>query len=371
MEAIALIPGTKKIRLVDRPEPVITADDEIKIRIIRVGICGTDREEISGGRAMAPEGYKDLVIGHEMFGQVIATGKNTTRVKSGDFAVLTVRRGCGKCLPCHMNRSDMCETGEYKERGIWGLDGYQAEFVVDHELYAVKVPEEIEPTGVLIEPLSISEKAIHEALGLQFARVPGAMATPLWLNGRRCLVAGLGPVGLLAAMALVLRGAEVYGLDIVDANSVRPRWLTAIGGRYIDGRQVPAARLGSEVGSFDLILEAAGAPDLDFNLLEALNRSGIYMVTGIPGRESPIKIPGAALIKQLVLSNQLMAGSVNASLDHFQMAVNDLLTANLSWPGHVEKLITHRYPFKVFLTAFAGHPVNEIKTTTEWWGGME
>lgn len=368
METIALVPGTKKMRIVDRPEPVIGADDEVKIRIIRVGICATDREEISGGRSMAPEGHRDLVIGHEMFGQVIATGKAATRVKSGDFAVLTVRRGCGKCLPCSMNRSDMCETGEYKERGIWGLDGYQAEFVVDRESYAVRAPEEIEATGVLIEPLSISEKAIDDALRIQFARIPGAMAAPLWLNGRRCLVAGLGPVGLLAAMALVLRGAEVYGLDIVDPDSIRPRWLMAIGGKYIDGRQVPATRLRGEISGFALILEAVGAPELDFNLIEALDTNGIYMAMGIPGRENPIKVPGAALIKQLALNNQLMAGSVNASRDHFQMAVNDLLAANLSWPGHVEKLITHRYPYKVFLTPFAGHPVNEIKTTIEWHG---
>jgi threonine dehydrogenase-like Zn-dependent dehydrogenase len=50
----------------------------------------------------------------------------------------------------------------------------------------------------------------------------------------------LGPIGLLAALALRLRGAEVYGLDIVDANSARPQWLEAIGGQYVDGCQVPA-----------------------------------------------------------------------------------------------------------------------------------
>ena len=83
--------------------------------------------------------------------------------------------------------------------------------------------------------MSVAEKAIAEVIQLQTTRLPDAPATPDWLFGRRCLVAGLGPIGLLAALALRLRGAEVFRLDIVDADSVRPRWLTDIGGHYVDG----------------------------------------------------------------------------------------------------------------------------------------
>src|SRR5918911_3060496 len=187
MQALALTPGTTTLRMVDRPEPQIGAPDEVKLRIVRVGICGTDREEASGGRALAPQGKQDLVIGHEMFGQVVEVGQAVTRVKAGDYAVFTVRRGCGKCLPCAMNRPDMCRTGDYRERGIWRLDGYQTEFVVDKEQYVVRVPPELEPIGVLCEPLSVAEKAIDEALRLQFSRLPEAAATPDWLFGRRCL----------------------------------------------------------------------------------------------------------------------------------------------------------------------------------------
>lgn len=59
MKAIAIIPGTAGSHIVERPEPSISAPDEIKIKIIRVGICGTDRKEVSGGRADAPEGQKN------------------------------------------------------------------------------------------------------------------------------------------------------------------------------------------------------------------------------------------------------------------------------------------------------------------------
>jgi threonine dehydrogenase-like Zn-dependent dehydrogenase len=86
MKAIALIPGTKTLRLVDRPELDLTNPDDVKVRVLQVGICGTDREETSGGRAEAPPGSSELVIGHEMLGQVVAAGSAVRRVKPGEFA---------------------------------------------------------------------------------------------------------------------------------------------------------------------------------------------------------------------------------------------------------------------------------------------
>jgi threonine dehydrogenase-like Zn-dependent dehydrogenase len=366
MKAIAIIPGTTTVRLVDRPEPHIDAPDEIKLKVLRVGICGTDREEVSGGRAQGPDGGTDLVIGHEMLGEVVAVGTEVQRVKPGDLAVLTVRRGCGRCIACGMNRSDMCSTGGFAERGIWGRDGYEAEFVVDKEQYVVRLPPALRSTGVLTEPTSVIEKALDEAVRLQTERLPDAASTPYWLHGKRCLVAGLGPIGLLGAMVLRLRGTEVYGLDIVDEDTARPRWLETIGGHYIDARKVPPDRVDDTVGAMDLILEAAGVAALDFNLLDALATNGVYVLTGIPGGDRPLQVPGATIMRQLVLKNQAIVGSVNAGRDYFQMAVDDLATAALRWQGHVDRLITHRYPAADFARAFGEQSQDEIKAVIEW-----
>jgi glucose 1-dehydrogenase len=366
MRAIALKPGARTVRLVGRPEPQISRPDEIKLRVVRVGICSTDREEAAGGRARAPGGQEDLVIGHELFGQVADVGKDVSRVRAGDYAAFTVRRGCGKCMPCAMNRADMCRTGAYCERGIWGLDGYQAEYVVDSEQYVVRVPPQLEAVGVLTEPLSVAEKAIDEAVRLQFARLPDALATPNWLFGRRCLVAGLGPIGLLAALALVLRGAEVYGLDIVAPDSTRPQWLEQIGGHYLDGRKIPPMHIDAVVGPVDLIVEAAGVPALAFNLLDALALDGAYVLTGIPGGDQTIQISGAELVRHLVLNNQVMVGSVNAARDHFQMAVDDLTHAHARWGEHITRLISHRHPAGDFAQALQHHGADEIKVVLEW-----
>ena len=362
MKAIAIIPGTPGSRIVDRPEPSVTAPDEIKVKIIRVGICGTDRKEVAGGRADAPEGQKELVIGHEMFGKVVGVGASVTRVKGGDFAVFTVRRGCGECMSCLVGRSDMCQTGKYKERGLHWLDGYQTEFVVDKEQYVVRVPAELEAIGVLMEPLSIVEKGIDEAIRLQIVRVPEAATTPDWIVGRRCL----GPVGLLASMVLRLRGAEVYGLDVVDSTSARPKWLNVMGGNYVDGRAVPADQVEKKIGPMDLVLDASGIASLEFNLLDALGRNGAYVITGIPGGDHPLQIAGAELVRQLVLDNQVMVGSVNAARGHFQMGVDDLAQAQLRWGAHIAALITNRYPFSQFAQLVEQHPPDAIKEVIEW-----
>ena len=362
MKALAVIPGTRTLRLVDRPEPSIAESDEIKLRVLRVGICGTDREAAAGGRAKAPPHHEDLVLGHEMFGQVADVGRTVTLVTPGDYALFTVRRSCGRCRSCAMNRSDMCQTGLYSERGIWALDGYQTEYVVDREEYLVRVAPEVADVGVLAEPFSIVEKAISEAVHLQLTRLPDSATELDWLSGKRCLVAGLGPVGLLAALSLRLRGGEVWGLDIVDAGTPRPVWLDVIGGNYLDGRQMAI----DQIGTFDLIFEATGVASLEFDLLDALATNGVYAVTGIPSGDRPLTLSGAAFIRRLVLRNQVIVGSVNASRDHFQLAVNDLVRAEARWPQGVKNLITHRHPFEDFESAFQHHGSDEIKVVLEW-----
>lgn len=366
MKAIALVPGTTQVQVVDRPEPGIVAPDDVKLRVLRVGICGTDREEAAGGRAQVPPGANDLVIGHEMLGRVVEAGPGVRSVQTGDYAVFTVRRGCGGCHPCLIDRSDMCQSGEYAERGIRGLDGYQTEFVVDREHYLVKIPRDVAELGVLAEPMSIAQKAIDEALIVQTARLPDTGEPNTWLAGRRVLVVGLGPIGLLAAVALRLRGAHVLGLDIVDTGTIRPSLLAQFGGEYVDGRRVGAEALGEHFGQIDLILEATGVAHVEFDLLEALGRNGLYVLTGIPGGDRPMNIDGAALMRSLVLGNQVVVGSVNASRKHFESGVRDLQRARQEWGGALDGVITHPRPFAEFASALAPPPPDEIKAVLEW-----
>jgi glucose 1-dehydrogenase len=366
MKAIAIIPGTKGAEIVERLEPNAPGPDEIKLRVLRVGICGTDREEVAGGRADAPPGQKELVIGHEMFGQVVEVGLAVKRARPGDFGNFTVRRGCGHCASCKAGRSDMCSSGDYTERGIRKRDGYETELVVDQEQYFVPVPKELVPLGVLAEPTSVAEKAIDEALLIQKARLAASAAGGDWVKGKIALVAGLGPIGLLGAMVLSLRGANVLGLDVVDAGTLRPKLLEQFGGTYVDGRETKPAGIAKSYGQIDFIFEATGVAHVEFDLVGALGIDGVYVLTGIPGGDRPLQIDGAQLMRQLVLRNQVMVGSVNASRNHFEMGIQDLGQAQKKWGKAVEQLITHAVPYSSFADVLEKHPDNEIKAVIEW-----
>ena len=366
MKAIAIVPGTSQVSLIDVDEPQINAPDEVKIKMLQVGICGTDREEAAGGRADAPPGMNRLIIGHEMFGQVVEIGSSVSKVKVGDYGVFMVRRGCGKCPACTNGRSDMCYTGAYTERGIKEADGFQAQYVVDKEQYLVKVPAEMKEVGVLTEPMSVAAKAIDEAAIIQSARLNGFGQNANWYEGKRALIAGIGPIGLMAAFALRLRGAEVYGMDIVDENRQRPQILKQLGGQYIDGRKVKVTDIDEQCGEMDFVFEATGIASLEFQLIDTMGTNGIYVATGIPAGDRPLSVEGASLMQQLVLKNQVMLGSVNASLHHYQMAVDDLGASLKQWPEAIKAVITDKIPYQDFDAALHNHNANEIKVTVQW-----
>lgn len=365
MKAISIIPGSTAVELKDFPEPKIESPTQVKIKILEVGICGTDREQATGGRADAPHGHSHLIIGHEMFGQVVEAGSEVSTVAVGDYGVFSVRRGCGKCTPCQNNRSDMCYTGAYTERGIKGLHGFETEYVVDEEQYLVKVPESMRSIGVLAEPMSVAEKAIDEALSIQTSRLPEAVKGQ-WIPGKKALVAGMGAIGILAAVALRLRGAEVIGLDIVDEHTKRPSILKRIGGSYVDSRKTNVEDLDEKFGQIDFIFEATGVAEVGFNLIDALGINGIYVMTGLPHGDRPVCITGADLMTQLVLKNQIILGSVNAGPKHFELAIKDLEKAKNKWGSLMDEMITTRVSYNKFQQALDFRSVDDIKTVIEW-----
>ena len=360
MKALSLVPGTKNVRIAEVTEPKVESSAEVKVRVLQVGICGTDREEVAGGRADPPKGEKELIIGHEMVGVVVEIGSGVKSLKPKDLVVIMVRRPCQICEPCKKGCSDMCASGLYTERGIKGRHGFDTEFVVDEEIYMIKVPLGLQSIAVLTEPTTVVEKAIDHAGRLQVARLPVQSDAKTWLQGKKVLVAGLGPIGLLASMVLRLRGAHVIGMDIVDPVSARPKILEAMGGQYMQSAKMPRE------STFDLIVEAAGIPTLDFELIDLLGINGVYVLTGVPGDDHPLNVDAGRLMRQLVLKNQIVFGSVNAGKEHFKQAVIDLEAAQKKWPGVVERLITSKTPYQQYNQVLLHRKPDEIKAVLEW-----
>lgn len=334
--------------------------------MLLVGVCGTDREEASGGRADAPSGEKELVIGHEMLAEVVEVGTKVTRVQVGDRVIITVRRGCNACAACLAFRSDYCTTGKYTERGIKGAHGFQSTFIVDEEIYAVKAPHSLGDIAVLAEPMSVVQKAIEESILIQARRLSWLKDPLNWIQGKTACVAGLGPIGMLASLVLLLKGAHVVGLDRAPTDGARARLFKAMGGTYIQDTSFDPAAFKKDYPDVQLIVDAAGVAKFDFTLISLLGVNGIFVLTGVPGEQSAVSVDGSQLFKQLVLCNQIILGSVNESIEHFAQGLKDLEIASQKWPGIVEQFITHRFPYTNFQQGFAKSGSDEIKAVIDW-----
>ncbi len=166
MKAIAVIPGKpNSVHLVEMPAPRVNdvpGGRGVLVKVLSVGVDGTDKEINAGEYGAAPDGFDFLVIGHEGFGEVKEVGPNVTELKPGDYVVATVRRP-GSSIYDLIGTSDMTTDDTYFERGINLLHGYLSEYYVDDADFIVKIPPALKEVGVLLEPTTVVEKGIAQA----------------------------------------------------------------------------------------------------------------------------------------------------------------------------------------------------------------
>src|SRR5437879_10419307 len=188
MKAISVFPGkANSVHLADLNKPSIDEVPDgrgVLVKVLRVGVDGTDKEINAAEYGAPPPGFEVLVIGHEGFGQVEAVGSNVTEVRPGDYVVATVRRPGGSIYDL-IGTNDMTTDDTYFERGINLRHGFLTEYYVDDAEFIVKVPRGLREVGVLLEPMTVVEKGIAQAYEIQRRlRVwrPGARAS--WAPGR-------------------------------------------------------------------------------------------------------------------------------------------------------------------------------------------
>ena len=346
MRAVAVFPAERRTALVDHPEPLLERDDEVLLEVLDVGICGTDLEIARYEYGTPPAGSPYLVLGHESLARVLRAGAAATRVRPGDLVVTRVRRPCPRpeCRACPRGRPDFCFTGEFTERGIKGRHGFMTERIVDEERFMHVVPARLRDVGVLVEPLTIAEKALFQVWDVQ-ARLPWTAAgTPAGSgHGQRAVVLGAGPVGLLGALALLARGFETWVYSRDPAGGTKARWVDSVGAGYLSSATTSLGQLAERVGSVDLVYEATGAAGIAFRALDVLGVNGVFVFTGVPGRKTPIELDGSGLMRRLVLENQLVFGTVNAGADAYDAAVEDLARFDARWARPLRALITGRF----------------------------
>jgi len=336
MKAIAVIPGKpNSVHLREVPQPKleeIPSGRGVLIKILRVGVDGTDKEINAAEYGAAPAGDAYLIIGHESFGRVESVGSNVTEFKPGDYVALTVRRP-GSSIYDQIGTYDMTTDDTYFERGINLRHGFLAEYVVDDPEYIIRVPEEMKQVGVLMEPTSVAEKAIAQAYEIQ-------RRLRVW-RPRRAAVLGAGTLGLIASVLLRLRGLDVVTLGKTPAPYRNSDLLEEIGVRYVNTDVQSLKQASQQYGPFDIIIEGTGYSPLVFEAMEVLANNGVLVMVSITGGERKAEIPADRINQGFVLGNKVAAGSVNANREYFEMGAKDLSQAELQFPGWLAKLLTH------------------------------
>ncbi len=361
MKAIAVFPASREVKLIDQEEPAITQPNQVKLRILDVGICGTDKEISTFEYGTPPAGSDYLIIGHEALGEVVEVGDAVTHLAPGNLVVPSVRRPCPHtwCRSCRAGHQDFCESGDFTERGIKGAHGFLTEFVVDEARYMNPVPHSLRGVAVLVEPLTIAEKAEHQLYALMQRRPPWidpAVSERTQGRGHRALVLGAGPVGLLGAMALRTAEFETFIYSREQEPDPRIAVAKAIGATYLSSQALPTDQLESRIGPIDLVYEAVGHSLLALQVLRALGPNGIYVLTGFPGWQTLIEADPAALFRDMVLKNQVVLGTVNAGPHDFSAAIADLTTFHRRWPDAVRALIGERTPIEQAVERILGRP---------------
>ena len=349
MKAVAVFPHEREVRVTDESDPAMTSPDHVMIRMLDIGICGTDREICNFQYGVPPPGEEHLTIGHEAVGRVIEIGPGVERLEPGDVVVPSVRRPCmhPECLSCRTGHQDFCYTGDFSERGIKEAHGYMAERVVEHERYLNVVPPQLREFAVLTEPLSIAQKAMEQIFWSMQHRPP-------WLDrdvppgergrGLSALVLGVGPVGLLGAMTLVTSGFTTYVYSREQPPSPRTDVVAKIGATYLSSADLTFDQVGAQIGNVDLIYEAVGQSYFALAALTVLGTNGIYVLTGVPGLEDLVQSDPARIMREMVLKNQVLLGTVNAGAEAFGLSLDALSEFDRRWPTVVPTLIAGRFP---------------------------
>jgi threonine dehydrogenase-like Zn-dependent dehydrogenase len=336
MKAIAVRPGSPgSVHLAELVKPSLNDVSHgrgVLVKVLRVGVDGTDKEINAAEYGAAPPGYDFLVLGHESFGRVEAVGSDVTELQPGDYVVATVRRP-GTSIYDQIGTNDMTTDDTYFERGINLRHGYLTEYYVDDAEFIVKVPSGLKEVGVLLEPMTVVEKGITQAYEIQ-------RRIRVW-KPRRAAVMGAGTIGLLATLVLRLRGLDVTTFALTEKPYLNSDLIEAIGARYVSTHNTSILDGATKYGPFDLIFEATGYSPVVFESMRALGKNGVLVLSSVTGGDRKIEVPADKINLEFVLGNKVMVGTVNANREYFESGVRDLSQAELEYPGWLNRLLTH------------------------------
>src|ERR1035437_6006561 len=253
------------LELMERPEPMVGPGD-VKIRVQRAGLCGTDLHLESWDDWAASVVKPPLVIGHEFFGEVVEIGEDVTSVAVGQKASGEGHVVCGTCRNCRAGRRHVCiRTSSV---GV-NRDGAFADFVVIPAGNVWVQPDDMDPDlGAVFDPMG---NAVHTTLSFPLA-------------GEDVVVTGAGPIGIMAAA--IARHVGARDVVVTDVSDYRLELAKAAGADLtvnVSGTTLAEAQreLGMREG-FDIGLEMSGSPAAMEEMINNLNHGARVAMLGLP-----------------------------------------------------------------------------------------
>ncbi len=324
----AVLTGVKKVEVRRVPDPQIHTEREVLLRIMAVGICGSDIQYYLTGRIGDQAVQYPFTVGHECAAVVEKVGGSVTKVKSGDRVVINPAVTCGKCDQCLRGRSNTCRNLLFL--GSPGqLEGCLSEYIVIPQTNCYPIKKEIElEEATLVEPLSIGIYAVTLLKDYK-AQTIGIL--------------GSGPIGLSVALAAQDSGIrKVYMTDKIDRRLEAARKVGALWAGNPDKSDVVSDILSRESLQLDAVFECCGDQQAINQAVELLKPGGRLMVVGIPNTDRITFDPHRIRRKEISIKNvRRQEGCIPAAVDLIEKRRKDIAF-----------IVTHRFSLKEAQAAF-------------------
>jgi threonine 3-dehydrogenase len=350
MRALVKTHAGPGLELLDVPEPS-PGVGEVKIRVLRAGLCGTDLHIESWDEWSASMLQPPLTIGHEFYGEIVEIGPGVPR-HGGKYDLEVGMRVsaeghviCGVCRNCRAGRQHMCV--QTSSLGV-NRDGAFADFVcVPHTNVWVQ-PEDIDPElGAVFDPLG---NAVHTALSFP-------------MSGDDVLVTGAGPIGVMAvAIARHIGARYVVATDVSDFRLGLA--LAAGADRAVNVSRERVAPVQADLGmaeGFDVALEMSGFPSAMSELIDNCTHGAKIAMLGLP--KEPFAIDWGPVITRMLT----IKGVYGREMYDTWYRMTFMLQTSEVLRERIRSVITHRFPAEQWADAFAAARSGECgKVIMDW-----
>ena len=329
----AVLFGPNDMRVVEKPVPK-PAHDEVLVRVVMCGACGTDTA-IQAEPFPGQPPYGSFTPGHEWTGTVVGRGDSVDEVDIGQRVAIHVHHGCGRCRNCLNGAYTACENYGNREKGHratgFTVDGGFAEYVVHNVSCIYPLPDNLSwEESVLVSTAGTGVHGLERAGGL--------------VAGDIVVVIGPGPVGIMTAQ--VARALGAGKVIVVGTRVERLDLAAALGATAVVNsvHQDPMAEVDRLTGGrgVDIVIEASGDPATPNQGLQMVRRGGKLLFLAFYKDPVPFDL-GFANREEIALVTSRGEGrrAVGRALE---LAAAGLISG--------ERLVTHRFPLDEIQVGF-------------------